>query len=229
MSWEGYLQSSGQVSRSHKLRNFLIRSTGDVDARLLYVWEDLGEFCATATLAFLTRRKLLPSFFRDCILSVPYRLLYLDYSDTSENRGGNQHQLGGPVQEAVKLGMLAFASMIFVQISGVEMRFAYLAEKTQKTLVALQKPSKDDRLGWEIRTWLLLVSGISLFQFQRRDWLDTCLAECLQVLSLSSWSKTSLVLRGWLWIERLQDEIGKGVYEDCLRVPQPSYQPDSEI
>src|ERR1700761_9152303 len=78
ISWKTYLTPTRQSLELVNLSSLL-----PIDWRLANVWSDLQILCSRINVAFLEDRKLDPNLFEELTISVPHRLLQLDYSGTS--------------------------------------------------------------------------------------------------------------------------------------------------
>jgi hypothetical protein len=194
ISWRSYLAPDGTAARRTEIHDVLAAP----DQRLVNVWVDMKEFCRAANIAFVTGCKLDPELFQEVMTSVQYRLLHLDFQESTGDRPG--------WQEALRLSMLAFATTVFLKIRGVDIRYQNLAVRLKAAILSLDKP--EDKARREMRLWIEVVAGIVLSQGPEGSGLKDCLAG----VDLKSWNEARVVLKDRLWIDCLHDKPGEAMY-----------------
>ncbi|KAF0644286.1 hypothetical protein FPSE5266_03407 [Fusarium pseudograminearum] len=115
-AWEPLLEAFGTVACSFEIQepslNFMnIYYTWDW--RLQNAFKDLRDFSALANKLSPGAQKLEPEAFQEIMLSIQYRLLQLDFSSDPN-----------PLQEALRVGLLAYESTIFLQIQKTKLKFS---------------------------------------------------------------------------------------------------------
>jgi len=172
-----------------------------LDTKLFYIWADLREFTRSANLAFQTGQKMDGVLFQEILVSIQYRLLLLDVNT-------------GSLNEAIYIGILAFATNVFLQKQGLALRFDNLSAQLQDCILGLQGLEDDCLL--EFKVWLLFVARMSIVVESKDCWLETELKKTLDALSLTSWETVRGMLKGYLWIGVMHDKSGKNAFGDAI-------------
>jgi hypothetical protein len=81
--------------------HFLLPGNSKPDPRVVNVWHDLYEFSREANIATQVGRKLEANILQEVMISVQYRLLYLQYGEDD-------------AYELLKMVMLAYSTTIFL-------------------------------------------------------------------------------------------------------------------
>lgn len=122
--------------------------------------------------------------------SVMYRLLDLEFSC-------------GSLDEAVRLGLLAFCSHVFLQWSGIKLSHQHLSRAYQDCLLSLRDP-----ISPHMSLWLLFTGHMTLFSEDDGPWLKPWLRAILNLCGATSWDETRVIVKAFLWIDFAQDETG---------------------
>lgn len=178
-----------------------------LDSNLLHIWADLREFTRSANLAFQTGQKIGCILFQEILVSVQYRLLLLDLS-------------AGSLDEVVLVGMLAFATNIFLQMQGIGIRFDKLSARLRGCLLGLQ--GLEDDATVELKLWLLFVARMSDSVSEKDSLIEGEMKKTLGALGLTKWEAVRDILQGYLWIGVLHDKFGQDVFDDAAKnLPGP--------
>lgn len=178
-----------------------------LDSRIENIWHDAQELCAIINLAHLTQRKLQGSLFQESMVSLQYRLLQLHQTP----------QIIPPnsLHEAVRLGILAFTTSVFLKTIDNSMRYLDLATSLKVALNALdvQQTPQD----WELRLWILVVTAILIFNSGKRSkWLREKLHTATTEFQVSSWLELKVIMKKFLWIDTIHDTQGKNIFLWCI-------------
>ncbi|KAK9771095.1 putative Transcription factor domain-containing protein [Seiridium cardinale] len=206
-SWGSYLSSSRQTLVSStsgpttkrcaaELEGFL----GRIDTRLRLVWLDLAEFVRAVNIARQTRLDIDSELYMEAMVSIHYRLLYLRYDV-------------GDVCEAVRLGLLAFASTLFLQWRDIKTRFEHLARRFRHALSLLRY--NKEVMPAELRLWLYMAGPICVFDDAEAA-LYPALIEVLRYLQLTTWEEVKQTMKTILWVDFLHDFRGKSIVKAVL-------------
>ncbi|KAL1860409.1 hypothetical protein VTK73DRAFT_7355 [Phialemonium thermophilum] len=172
-----------------------------LDWRLVNVWRDLYHFSQLGNLAAQTGRRLQHDAFHEMMASIHYRLLHLSLDDS-------------PAQEAVRLGMLAFAATVFLQWVGMRLRFHCLGDTLERALRRL-RDEVQDAPPWLV-VWLIISGHIVVIQEAEGTWMHELLSETLGRLGPPSWDQARDMLRGIMWIDLLYDTPGRAIFEEAV-------------
>ena len=133
---------------------------------------------------------------QETMVAILYRLVNLDLGADSVN-------------DAMRLGLLAFASAIFAQWRGFRPRYPYIAHSLLRALHVLEEG--EHRVPREIMLWLYVVGSLSGFDEREREEVRPALLRMLGELHLQSWEDTKAVLRKAVWIDAMYDPIAEQV------------------
>lgn len=151
-------------------------------------------------MAFATGRKIAGEVYQEILISTQYRLLNLKFESDDIN-------------EVLHLGLLAFSSSVFLQGGGLRGRFGSLSTKFKQKLA---------RIDWtnpvfkRIGLWLLVSGLVAAVTREDDDVLMPLLRECCRESGQSSWAGVRSILKSVMWIDALQDQGGRQVYDRAI-------------
>ncbi|KAM0425606.1 hypothetical protein ACHAPT_009137 [Fusarium lateritium] len=197
-SWNPLLETVHGISAPAHLQTTtldLLNMMDSWDYKLKSAFKDLRDFSALANQLIPSRRKLEPEMFQEIMLSVQYRLLVLEYSL-------DQH----PLEEAIRLGLLAYESTIFLQIQGVKLKSDLFTKQLREAIEAI--PVEGEAMA-NVKLWLLLIGSIIVFD-SKAPWL----AQSIQSLTgRQTWSQVRKRVKEVMWIDIIHDLAGCEAYE----------------
>jgi hypothetical protein len=117
--------------------------------------------------------------------------------------------------EAVRLGLLAFSSHIFLQWQDISLSYQYFPTTYKDCLVGLE--SVDDSSS-RVLLWLLTIGAISVFRESDDVWLKPWIRENIHSCELESWSEMQDILDSFMWIGLVHDEPGKKIFDSLFSV-----------
>ena len=197
ISWEPYIAKFPNTSHKSLPKHF-----ASLDIKPHYIWADLREFTRSANLAFQTGQKIDCILFQEILVSIQYRLLLLDTS-------------AGSLDEVVHLGMLAFATNVFLQMQGLALRFDMLSVRLRGCIFGLGLQDLEDDDMVEFKVWMLFVVRVSIVSESKDSWIENEMRKTLKASSLTSWEAVRERLKAYLWIDVLHDKGGKEIFEDA--------------
>ena len=168
------------------------------DDRLANVWKDLQEFCLISNLAYQTKRELDPRMVSEVMLSIVYRLLHLDF----ENE---------PVNEVIRVGLIGFATTIFLGGKGARRRYDHFAGVFRGVLGF---PESSVDLPPAFQLWLLFTWCVYAGADFSDSWQASWQSKILQHLEVRIWDAVRKVLKSVMWVAFLHDPDGRRVFED---------------
>ncbi|KAH6958214.1 hypothetical protein DER45DRAFT_213491 [Fusarium avenaceum] len=204
MSWNPYISSQGLtrgMKKANKRNSKVAAFIKTLDPRLSNVWRDLEEFSTLSNLASQTGRKLQPNTFSEIMVSILYRLLALSYPSS-------------PVENALRLGMMACTAAIFFRWREMKQRQAFLDDSFREALYELMKA--EVRPPDAVLLWLLVLWKITVSDDSRHDVFSEWTFEVLRGLEVKSWDGVRDVLKTVVWIDCLFDVSGRRVFEPML-------------
>ncbi|KAJ4311630.1 hypothetical protein N0V84_010344 [Fusarium piperis] len=165
------------------------------DYKLKSAFKDLRDFSALANQLIPSRHKLEPEIFQEIMLSVQYRLLVLGYSL-------DEH----PLREAIRLGLLAYESTIFLQIKGVKLKSDLFTLQLREAIEAI--PVEGEAIA-NVKLWLLLIGSMVIFD-SKASWLG----QSIQSLTgRQTWSQVRKRVKEVMWIDIIHDPAGSEAFE----------------
>lgn len=194
MSWDPFInlkhpvKHAPQESGSNSINRF-IQAT---DENLYHTWKDLQAFCRLCNLASQTPHKLLPNTFSEIMESILYRLINLSFESM-------------PVLDAIRLGMMIFASHVFLQWRGMRQRQTQLDDDFGHVLLMV-KNLKGSETSPELILWLLVLWHTCSTTMPEKDALTGWLRSLVKQLGLDTWKDVRAVLKPLMWIDVLFDK-----------------------
>lgn len=131
--------------------------------------------------------------------SVMYALLRMNFPTNSIN-------------EAIRLGLLAFCSHSFLERRGIHLPNGYICENYR---TCFENVNTQARGASQILLWFLMIGKISIFTSDTDDsaWIKCRLNENIGMHKDCSWPRLRLILKSFLWIDILHDAPGKMILE----------------
>lgn len=114
--------------------------------------------------------------------------------------------------EAVRLGLLAFSSGVFLQWRGMGVRYPHFTSLFQTCL----EDVSESRIPSELMTWLLMVGAVGVFDASDDVWLKPLLSSSLGKCGIGSWTELRELLESFLWIELVFDKPGRRMFESTI-------------
>ncbi len=176
----------------------------NLDTRLHDVWDDFSEYVRAANIATQCERSIDSELYQDLMFSIHYRLLCLQFDAVDIN-------------EAIRLALLAFASLIFLQIGPVKAPYGYLTRHL-KSCLDLQRVNSEI-IQAQLLLWLYIVGGISVFDKPKQFSSQPHLTAALQALGMSSWKDVRQSLKSVLWVDGRYDASAEQIVLAALPVP----------
>ncbi|KAK0609692.1 hypothetical protein B0T17DRAFT_566229 [Bombardia bombarda] len=158
--------------------------------------------------------RLLPkSLLFSTLGSVTYRLLFSAFPS-------------GTLNEAIRLGLLAFCSSVFLQWRGLKRPRHYVRFPDAFRECLVGGTSGVDLLGAEpgVWVWLLMMGAVGVFEDV--EWIVPWLRHNMDAVALGrgwererrwTWEEMKEVLDGFVWIGVAHDEQGRRVFERAMR------------
>ena len=168
-----------------------------LDRELAREWEIMRRFCTLVNLASSTSRRLPLDILLTTMASVMYRLLRKTYEK-------------GSADEALRLGMLAFCSHVFLQWHNIRLPYRHFSKSYTYCLAKLECPSK---VSPRILLWLLAIGRISVFTTHDDHWLESSLQFFIEQCSVDSWIQMRAAVKSFLWIDFLYDKPCRDFYK----------------
>lgn len=188
----GFIPSNYQAS---KPQPFDAQQIGISSLELSRAWDTTRTFCSLLNYAAESKRKIPQETLLNTMASVMYRLLNLEFAF-------------GSLDETVRLGLLGFCAHVFLQWSRVRLPPHHLSEAYKDCLLSLRDP-----IPPQMSLWLLLIGHISLFSEEDEPWLKPWLRTILYLCGATSWEEARVIMKAYLWIDFVQDEVGAEAFD----------------
>jgi len=137
--------------------------------------------------------------FLDTMASVIYRLLAMRFE-------------AGSSDEAIRLGLLAFSSSVFLQWKRLGMPYSHLTSRFRSCLASLTR----SQISSQLLLWLLMVGAISVFDAADDGWLKPLVLANIGLCEIDSWSKMHDLLKSFMWIGLVHDKPGRQVFDSII-------------
>ena len=160
----------------------------------------MGKFCLVINQAAGSKRKLKEDHLLRAMASVMYRLLHMSFALGSMN-------------EAVRLGLLAFSYQTFLQPPNVRTRQTSLIDTYRDCLLNIAVAGNDHT---EMMLWLQMVGAVAVFSAPDNTWLRPMLQSSIYRCKLGSWSELATLLKSFLWIDFVHDKPGRDIFDGVM-------------
>lgn len=167
-----------------------------ISSDLQQAWTAMEKFCLSINCAARHNRRLPKEILLTNMGSVMYRIVRMKCEPSS-------------VDEAIRLGLLAFSSHIFLRVQDVPIPHTYFPNLYRDCLLGLPSGA----IPPLSLVWLLMVGGISLFTAADDHWFLPWLRSCLDTLEANHWDELRDRMKRFLWIEVLHDKPGRAIFD----------------
>lgn len=172
----------------------------NIDDELASVWRTMAEFSLMINLAVGSKHRIAIETFLDTMVAVMYRLLSMTSFEA------------GSTEEAIRLGLLTFSSIIFLPWKQIGISYDHLAS-TYKGCLAKMRCST---IPAPLLLWLLMVGAVSVFGNADDEWLKPWLRVIIDLAEVESWIDMQEILRSLMWIGLVHDVPGKDVFDSAI-------------
>lgn len=169
------------------------------DETLAELWDTLSNFCCLVNSVADKNIKRSDQILLDTMGSVMYALLRMNFPTN-------------PINEAIRLGLLAFCSHSFLERREIHLPNDYLCENYRTPFEDVNTQPRD---ASRVSLWLLMTGKISIFTSDTDDsaWIKSRLRESIRLNKDCSRPQLRLILKSFLWIDILQFAPGKIIFE----------------
>jgi hypothetical protein len=137
------------------------------------------------------------------MISILYRLTNLSFESD-------------PFQEALRVGLLAVSSTLFMQRQFMEHPYDHLLNLHRKSLLKLRE-STDIDIPVPIVLWLtMLLHVVENREPSASDWLSVWLDEVIFRAGIESWQQAHEILRCMVWVDFVHDRCGAPAFEAAM-------------
>ncbi|KAH7011900.1 hypothetical protein EDB80DRAFT_713134 [Ilyonectria destructans] len=201
ISWDCYVvDDKAKRPASLDLGEQIPSFVQSLDWKLVNVWTDLKRFSDICNLASQTGHKLTQTTFSEIMVSVLYRLLHMSFEQY-------------PVNEVLRVGMVAYTTEIFLQWQYFKMGEGHLKESLTNALLKLRESFID--VPPLVLFWLLMVLNTS-FATDSGGRHVSWFSEVVGLIPLASWAEARKVLKSMIWVDSLNDSKGKVAFDKAM-------------
>ena len=173
-----------------------VRFLDGTNGELAQAWKILWEFGTVINFAAVSGHLISTQTFLGTMASVLYRLLNMHFEADSSS-------------EALRLGLLAFSSSVFLQWNQLGMPYLQFASAFRDCLARQKSPRRSSQL----LLWLLMIGAVSVFEAADDVWLKPLLFANIKLHGIDSWSEMQDRLKSFLWIGLIHDRPGKAIFD----------------
>ncbi|KIW92281.1 uncharacterized protein Z519_07265 [Cladophialophora bantiana CBS 173.52] len=171
-----------------------------INEEIAIVWRAMKRFCLQISRAARTKRKLSEEILLQATASIMYRLLHMSFAS-------------GSLDAAIRLGLVAFSSQIFLQLPDVGVRRTSLSTTYQECLVGLDILEEQ----WpQLLLWLLMVGAVAVFNEPGSAWLKPWLKSTIERCAVDSWSDFRDMMDSFMWIGLVFDKPAKDIFYSAM-------------
>lgn len=205
ITWDCFIADRGLIKCSHQphednARHFLETT---LDTRLGNVLRDLHTFSCLSNLAYQTTRKIPPEMYNEIMISVLYRLTQLSFEND-------------PIQDAIRIGLLAISSTIFMQRHFMDHPYDHLLKLYHSALFILHQSTNID-CHVPIIFWLVMLSyAVARTDHPPEDWMNAWLDKTIFRAGIDTWPQAHEMLRSIVWVDFTHDRLGKQAFEASI-------------
>jgi hypothetical protein len=172
----------------------------DLDDDIAKTWQFMKNFCSLVNLAAKAQGRIPWELFLNTMTSLMYRLLHMSFDVNSIN-------------EAIRIGLLAFSSHIFLQWKLVRVNYVHLSVSYRNCLDRLES---SHCIPSHLSAWLLMIGAVSVFKQPDDAWLVPRLRANIESCGVKSWSEMRDILESLLWIPLVQEKSGKDIFDSVF-------------
>ncbi|KAF4463814.1 hypothetical protein FALBO_9364 [Fusarium albosuccineum] len=172
-----------------------------LDPRLRRVWDDLEECSRSANIATQCNLIVDTELYHEVGVSVHYRLLHLRFDS-------------GTANEITRLGLMGYASSLFLQGHGIKMRHKHLCEQLEREMFS--GGNILSTLPPQLCIWLYVICIGFVLDDRDHDVLRAALSQLLRAEGLTSWDEVRAAMKSVLWVNELHDAASRQVIESVL-------------
>lgn len=172
----------------------------NVNDDLIAVWIVTKRFCSLINRNVKSKRKLSEATLLKAMGSILYRLHHMSFAvDT--------------LDEALRLGLVAFSSHAFFEPTSIEIQRTPLSNAFR---ACLTNSKIREQISPQIFLWLQIVGFVAVFDESDHTWQKPLLLSSTERCGIRSWREVSEMMNTYVWIDIVFDKPGKDVYEMLL-------------
>ena len=163
------------------------------------IWRVMRKFSSTINQAASTKTKITKDMLLDAMASVMYRLLHAKFRP-------------GSLDEAVRVGLLAFGSSVFLQWKQTKLPDVLFPLEYKACMLQSQLLDASPQL-W---LWLLMMGAMAAMGKADHRWVYPLMRVNIEACGIESWTEAREMMKSLLWIGLVQDHVGQEIFEAAL-------------
>ena len=171
-----------------------------LDEKLEGQWISAIKFTALVNYAASSGQKMSTRLFLQAMVSIMYGLLGI----------GPQSNI---LNEAVRLGLLAYSCSAFLQWRTVGMPYLDLAQCFSRVSLSLQQTN----IPPSLRLWLLTIGAISIVDESDYNSVRLLFLRYIQACDVHDWTSMRSRMQEYMWISIIHDKPGEEFFEHMVR------------
>jgi hypothetical protein len=172
----------------------------NLDEGIAKAWQVMTRFCSLINLAAEAEGRIPWELLLNTMASIMYRLLYMSFEVSSIN-------------EAIRLGLLALSSHIFLQWKLMTVTYVHLSDSYRNCLERLRSRCC---APFGLSTWLLMIGAVSIFKPSDESWLRPLFQANIETSGIKSWREMRNVLESFLWIPLVHENSGREFFDSVV-------------
>ncbi|KAF2165715.1 hypothetical protein M409DRAFT_24005 [Zasmidium cellare ATCC 36951] len=176
-----------------------------VSDELIQLWLTMHHFATLINNATSAGHKLPEELMLETMAAVMHRLLDMTFEDSS-------------VEEAVRLGLLAFCSQAFLPWMSVKLPFDMFPQAYVRCMEAV---TTSGSITPGLAMWLLTIGSIALFSPGCvNDSMQSSLRGIIVGSGVKCWEDMRGILKGYLWLDLIFDDVAATLLRNMMEVPR---------
>jgi hypothetical protein len=178
---------------------------GITHAELGKTWDTMQGFCSLINYAAESGLKIPQQLFLDVMASTLYRLVGMKFPIDS-------------LHEAVRLGLSAFCSHVFIQWSNARLPHCHFPSVYRQCVTEHLVLSRPDMASFFLLPWLLMVGAMAVFP-EGDAWLQPWLRRATGTsdpVAVISWVEVRATMKRLLWVDFVHDRCGGAIYRSVV-------------
>ncbi|KIW21664.1 hypothetical protein PV08_02244 [Exophiala spinifera] len=210
IEWSCFIADRGLIRCQHGDFETQVRTFIDgLDSRLRDCWKDAHAFSCLSNLTYQTTRKLSPGTYCEMMISILYRLMHLSMKQDT-------------LQEAVRLGLQAFCTTLFMTRHYLDKPYEQLVEKFRTALYGVFHVSAIVVPDLIMLWFMMLYRIVAYKEPLASDWESVQLEQAVLLTGVTTWPHAHSMLKSVMWVGFVHDSPGVRVFEAArIRLEKP--------
>lgn len=160
-------------------------------------WQVMKRFCLLVKLRTQTQMLIQLELIYEITTAVLYRLPHMDF-------------IVGSLDRAVRRGLLGFSYHVFLQWQDIKLPNSRFPVAYKDCIQSIKSAGS---VSSQLMLLLLFTGANSFFDISDEEWLREGLRAHARQLQLSTWDGMLDILKSFMWVSLLVDNLGKQIYD----------------